>query len=65
MIESGKVNVRTVSTTRQAAMVNWLVAERGWQIFACASDEDIESAWHSECGTSRIAPVIISESAGL
>jgi hypothetical protein len=45
VIDGGKIKVKTVSDTRRAAMVNWLVTEREIYITANMSDEQIERLW--------------------
>jgi hypothetical protein len=41
---NGVIDVRTVSPTRRAAIVNWLVTH-GKLVFAKDSDEKIETMW--------------------
>lgn len=45
---SGEIDIRTVSGTRRAAIVNWLVAQAGVMVFAYWTDERIEDAWVQE-----------------
>ncbi len=47
VVSKGKILVRTVSDTRRAAIVNWLVTERQILVMASWTDEDIERMWHS------------------
>lgn len=46
VISKDKIKVRTVSDTRRAAIVNWLVTERNILVRASWEDEDIERVWH-------------------
>lgn len=51
---NGEINVRSISPTRRAAIVNWLVVEEQLPIMALHSDEEIEEIWkhfgkHAEC----------------
>lgn len=45
VIDNGDIKVRTVSDTRRAAIVNWLVTERSQFIYGSDSDEHIERLW--------------------
>lgn len=45
VIKNGKINVRTVSDTRRASLVNWLVTDGGVLVTAAWTDEMIEAAW--------------------
>lgn len=53
------INIKTVSDTRRAAIVNWLVVEKGCGVLNCASDEDIERAWRHLCGPSEVMEVTV------
>ena len=50
VIMDEKIDVRTVSETRRAAIVNWLVVSCGCPVFNFTTDEEIERLWrgHSE-----------------
>ena len=45
VVDGGKINVRTVSDTKRAAMVNWLVVEKNLLVLASSSAEQIERMW--------------------
>lgn len=53
------INIKTVSDTRRAAIVNWLVVEKGALATRTASDEDIEKAWRHLCGPSEVMAVTV------
>ena len=60
-----QVDMRTVSDTRRAALVNWLVAGVGIGVFASTTDEQIENAWNmmsKKLGT-RVIEVNVVEKA--
>jgi hypothetical protein len=59
VLDDGQINVRTVSDTRRAALVNWLVTERNILILAQTSDEAIEALWHEACGDAICSTVSI------
>ena len=59
----GVLNVRTVSPTRRAAIVNWLLTDKGLMAFDVATDEQIERQWQfdsKDCGA-RLTRVSIQE----
>lgn len=45
VIDNGDIRVKTISNTRRAAIVNWLVTERGCAIYGGTSDPQIERMW--------------------
>lgn len=45
VVDYGTINIKTVSGTRRAAIVNWLVVQKGEFITNAHSDEDIERLW--------------------
>ena len=47
VVQKGELLVRTVSPTRRAALVNWLVVEAAVRVGADWNDARIEHAW--EC----------------
>lgn len=53
------INVRTVSETRRAAIVNWLVVEKGVGVYRETTDEAIERLWRQLCGPSEVMEVTI------
>lgn len=59
-VVSGRVLINTVSETRRAAIVNYLVTKHGTRITNAWTDEDIERCWvhwgaHSQCRRVRIS----------
>lgn len=60
-IVSGRILVNTVSDTRRAAIVNYLVTKGGIVITNAWSDDDIERCWthwgaHAQCREVCITP---------
>lgn len=49
VVSKGNILVRTVSDTRRAALVNWLVTEARVLVLTSWTDDDIETAWHKAC----------------
>ncbi len=60
VIVDEKIDVRTVSETRRAAIVNWLVVNCGCPIFASTTDEQIEEIWKERSGDAFVAAVEVS-----
>ncbi len=60
VVSDDKINVLTVSDTRRAAIVNWLVVDRGCLILRTDTDEQIEHLWEQEQGDASVAAVEIS-----
>ena len=58
VIENGSINVNTVSSTRRAAIVNWLVVSGRMMVAATADDHMIEQAWNAMKGGRAIAAEI-------
>ncbi len=50
VVDADGVNVRTISVTRIAAIVNWLVVERQQRISNWHTDVQIETIWNAERG---------------
>lgn len=46
VVDGGKINVRTVSDTRRAAIINWLVVDRHLAVAINLTDEEIELLWY-------------------
>lgn len=61
VIEGDAIKVRTVSDTRRAAIVNWLLTERRKLIVEGTSDGTIEHYWTENCGDARAVQVAIFE----
>lgn len=59
VITNDKIDMRTVSETRRAAIVNWIVVEGGRMVFNATTDEEIEQMWGELHGTSQVAAVEI------
>lgn len=59
IVDSTGINVRTVSDTRRAAVVNWLVVEKGVGVYNSTSDEQIELVWTQLRGASEVMEVTI------
>lgn len=55
------INVKTVSDTRRAAVVNWLVVEKGVMVLNAATDREIEDLWRRLCGPSEVTKVTIHQ----
>lgn len=51
--------VNTVSNTRRATIVNWLVTERGLLVHVGWSDEEIEMAWQLQRQTDGVLPTVV------
>ena len=62
VIFDGKINVRTISDTRRAAIVNWLVVHGGCPILANTTDDEIEQLWANHRGGAVVSMVTISRS---
>lgn len=53
------INVKTVSETRRAAIVNWLVVEKSIGVLNSDNDAQIELAWRNLCGPSEVMKVTV------
>ncbi len=60
VIAGEKIDVRTVSETRRAAIVNWLVVSRACLISSMTTDEQIEALWDEFGRDADVASVEIS-----
>jgi hypothetical protein len=47
VVEGDLIDLRTVSETRRAAIVNWLVVRPRIMVYASWDDEDIEYQWNN------------------
>lgn len=59
----GEILIKTVSETRRAAMVNWLVTEGRVMVFRDSTDAEIEEDFLNSCarkGLASIEPVSIA-----
>lgn len=61
VIDGDAIKVRTVSDTRRAAIVNWLLTERRKLIVGGTTDATIERFWLENCGEARAVQVAIFE----
>lgn len=59
VVDDEGLKVCTVSDTRRAAIVNWLVLEANRCIFRGHTDEQIEAMWDHDRGDSRVTRVKI------
>jgi len=55
------INVKTVSDTRRAAIVNWLVTVPKIMIYNHMTDAEIESLWRNRPLQAEVIKVSISE----
>jgi hypothetical protein len=53
----GKILIKTVSETRRAAMVNWLVTEGRIMVFSDSTDAEIEEDFLNFCAKKGLASV--------
>lgn len=60
VIADEKIDVCTVSDTRRAALVNWIVVNCGIPLFNWTTDEEIEQIWKERCGNAFVGNVEIS-----
>jgi hypothetical protein len=59
IVEDGKIDVRTVSPTRRAAIVNFLVVSRGAFITNAMTDDIIDSIWRDRANGAYVIGVDI------
>lgn len=57
VIDADGLNIRTVSDTRRAAIVNWLVVQLGIVPLRDETDDEIESKWTRFSGDAMVRPV--------
>lgn len=57
VVDRNGLNIRTVSPTRRAAIVNWLVVEAGCAILASHTDGHINALWDAHRGEALIKPI--------
>jgi len=60
VIYDDEIDVLTVSETRHAAIVNWLIVNRRTPIFNSTTDEQIEQLWNEHGGDATVAAVEIN-----
>jgi len=61
VVDEEGLNVKTVSLTRRAAMVNWLVVKHKLAIYYNSTDEWIGELWRTHKGDARCVAVSIVE----
>lgn len=59
VIDHDGLRVRTVSDTRQAAIVNWLMTEGRTLVRSYHSEDQIEAMWNAKRGEAMVMPVRI------
>lgn len=59
-IADPEIDVKTVSPTRTAAIVNWLIG-KGCMVLQHVPDHAVERAWEAERGSARLVEIIINE----
>lgn len=57
---NGEIYVRTISDTRRAAIINYLVAERKQMVANYHTDENVEQMWKAFGQYVNVKPVTIS-----
>jgi hypothetical protein len=57
VVDHGGLNIRTVSDTRRAAIVNWLVTEAMLMISNGHTDDHINALWDASRGEASVRPV--------
>lgn len=53
------LDVRSVSPTRRAAIVNWLLTKHSHLCRQATTDDQIENLWEHFCGDAQVRPVRI------
>lgn len=61
VVWNGEIDVRTVSESRRAAIVNWLVVNRGVEIMNGTTDEQISLLWTLHGGGAAVVGVEITK----
>lgn len=57
IVEFDGLDMRTVSPTRRATIINWLVVQANQMISSRHTDEQIESLWDEHRGEAMVRPV--------
>ena len=60
VIEDEKIDIRTVSLTRQAAIINWLVTKKKIMIYNSDTIDDIEIYWDRHHGNAKVERISLS-----
>lgn len=64
VIEDVGIDVRSVSPTRRAAIVNWLVTRGDRMVWPKTTDKEIEQMWAEARGAAEVIPVKVSAAKG-
>lgn len=64
VVEGDLIRIRTVSDTQRAAMVNWLVAEKGIFVHANMGDDAIERLFHRHKFGAMVQKVTVVRAVG-
>ena len=59
MVRDDKIDMRTVSDTSRAAIVNWLVVNCSCMVFNSTTDDEIAEIWGKLRGDAFLGKVII------
>lgn len=60
VVDHDGINIRTVSDTRRAAIINWLVTEARMMISNAHEDDHINALWDAQRGEAVVTPIVIS-----
>ena len=60
VIEDEKIDIKTVSLTRQAAIINWLVTKKKIMIYNSDTIDDIETYWKRHQGDAKVESISLS-----
>jgi hypothetical protein len=60
IVHDDQIDIRTVSLTRRAAIVNWLVTKRSVPIYNAMTDDHIERIWFQLRGTAAAEYVTVA-----
>lgn len=62
VIRHCQIDVRTVSPNRRAALINWLVVQKGVAVTNDHTDEDVEQLWNKHKRDAVVSRVTINPS---
>ncbi len=57
VVQNTVIDIKTVSPTRRAAIVNWIVTRKGAMIYQQTTDEEIEDLWERHRGDACVMQV--------
>lgn len=63
VVVDGAIKIRTVSDTRRAAIINWLLTDGGLLVVHGARDDAIEAVWDAHRGNATVVEVEVKERA--